>query len=135
MNPYQVNIQLTRRAYGGLIAAANVAGVSPQEFCRQLLEESGINYANMSKYRIGILLPSQFIDKLSAQELATIKQIAEQNNNVKILKDQLVEREEPLKLDDPALLNGLTQLANAGLLSQNRPTELVSFDIPIPLYN
>jgi hypothetical protein len=124
---HQITVQISRRAYGGLVAAANEAGKSPQQMALDLLEEIGLNL-------VGSLTTAQFIDRLTPQEYATIKEVAQSNAQVEELKNRLLERER-IALDEEPLVEGLLALAAAGLLQTGRPAELVDFVIPEPLHN
>jgi len=99
-----------------------------------LLEEIGLNYANLPQYLVGSLTTAQFIDRLTPQEYATIKEVAQSNAQVEELKNRLLERER-IALDEEPLVEGLLALAAAGLLQTGRPAELVDFVIPEPLHN
>lgn len=128
---YPVSTALTRRAWGGIVSAANEAGIPPDELCRQILQSAGISYADLPKHRVGVLTAGEFIDRFTSEELVIIRQAATQNAQVNQLKDQLLQRER-VELDDTTLIGGLEQLAAVGLLQPNRPSELVAFVIPEP---
>lgn len=122
---YTLQVNLSKRAYYGLLVAAGKMQLDPTELGKDILENSGISYANLN--RVGLITSAELILRL-APELNVILNQIETVPELKRLVDILAHREDLIPLDSPDLLDGLNTLAELGLVAPARIVQILDYD-------
>jgi hypothetical protein len=128
MIPFSLNVTISdARANDGWVAAANRAGVTPETMALELLQQQGVLYADL--FKIGVITTASFVRRLTSNEYVQILAVANQNQHVANLVEQLV-NEAYVTLNDPRLLRGLQFLVAINLLLPERVAELLDYEKP-----
>lgn len=126
------------RIIDGFVQAAINNGTTPELLATGFLENQGLSYANL--FHIGVITSAEFIRRFTPTEYAAIltacvppedatpEEIA-QAAAINSLVDQLTASPN-VALDDPRLAPGLQVLVDAGLIAEERVSELLYYQRP-----
>jgi hypothetical protein len=117
------------RIIDGWVEASLRNSTTPEAIAAEFLNQQGGSYAEL--FKIGVITSAAFIRRFTATEYAAILAAAEQSPEVAALVDELTASPN-VALNDPRLEPGLQQLAAAGLIAEERITELLIYTRPEP---
>ena len=126
------------RLIDGFVQAAINNNRTPESIAQEFLENQGRSYADL--FKIGVITSASFISRFTPSEYGAIISASQVNENsteeeivlaqsVSFLISELTNSPN-VALDDPRLEPGLQELVDAGLITEERKTELLSYQRP-----
>lgn len=127
----EITTTVTNRAYQGLVEAANKNSLTVEFLASDVVERSGISYADL--FKIGVITSAAFIKRFKSEELVNILSTAETNPEFNYLITKLTEQPYVNLMSDEAI-NGVNLLNQANLLvGENRVEEILNFQTTHPV--
>ena len=127
----EVTLTLSNRAYLGLAEAANRNELSIEFLASDVVEKSGISYADL--FKIGVVTSAAFIKRFKTDELVNILTAAENNTEFNQLVSKLTEQPYVNLLSDE-IIGGVNLLKESNLLAdESRVAEILNYETSTPM--